>query len=59
MVLEPCLSPLVRLDSEEGDTTLTRIGHTLGLAVLLALTSMILEPVLVLSEGQDQAQGEV
>ncbi len=35
---------------------MTRIGHALRLAVVLTLTSMILEPVLVLSEGQDQAQ---
>ena len=35
---------------------MTRTGHALRLAVVLTLSSMILEPVLVLSEGQDQAQ---
>jgi len=34
----------------------TRMSQALRVAAFLALTSMILEPVLVLSEGRDQAQ---
>jgi hypothetical protein len=34
----------------------TRMSQALGVAAFLALTSMILEPVLVLSQSQDQAQ---